>query len=89
MIQGVTMILVSIVIFVQGAVETGGVDKVYTTNKDAGRLDFFTFSGDLTTRVDTLSAWTGQLFISLSLLGCQQNFVQRYVSMKTFAEVKK
>lgn len=83
------MILVSIAIFAQGVFETGGLDKVYNINKDNDRLGFFTFSGDLTTRADTVSAWLGQLFISMSLLGCQQNFVQRYVSMNTFKEVKK
>lgn len=88
-IQGVTMILVSIVIFVQGAIESGGLTKVYEVNRDNDRFKFLTSSGDLSTRVDTVSAWLGQLFMSLSLMGCQQNFVQRYVSMKNFAEVKK
>lgn len=89
MIQGVATILVSIVIFIQGTYESGGIEKVYTVNRDHDRLKFFTSSGDLSTRVDTVSAWTGQLFMSLSLMGCQQNFVQRYVSMKSFAQVKK
>lgn len=88
-IQGVTMILVSIVIFAQGVFETGGITKVYEINRDHDRFKFLTANGDLSTRVDTVSAWTGQLFMSLSLMGCQQNFVQRYVSMKNFAEVKK
>lgn len=55
----------------------------------AGRLEFLNFSGDITTRVDTLSAWTGQFFISLSILGCQQNLVQRYLSMKSVNEVRR
>lgn len=88
-IQGVTMILVSIVIFVQGVIESGGLTKVYEVNRDNDRFKFMTSTGDLSTRVDTVSAWLGQLFMSLSLMGCQQNFVQRYVSMKNFAEVKK
>lgn len=53
------------------------------------RLQLFKFTGDLTTRVDTGSAYLGQLFISLSILGCQQNLVQRYLSMKTEKEVKR
>lgn len=83
------MILVSIAIFVQGVITSGGLEKVYEVNRDHDRFKFFTASGDLSTRVDTVSAWAGQLFMSLSLMGCQQNFVQRYVSMKSFAEVKK
>lgn len=83
------MILVSIAVIGQSAWEAGGVDKVYTANRDSGRLKFLQFTGDLTTRVDTTSAWLGQLFMSLSLFGCQQNFVQRYVSMKCLKDVKR
>ncbi|XP_059611240.1 sodium-coupled monocarboxylate transporter 1 [Phlebotomus argentipes] len=88
-IQGVTMIAISVAIIIQGIFETGSPKKVYDTVKDEGRFQFFNFSGDFTLRVDTVSAWVGQLFMSLSQFGCQQNFVQRYVSLKTFAEVKK
>lgn len=83
------MILVSIAVIGQSAWEAGGVDKVYTANRDSGRLKFLQFTGDVTTRVDTTSAWLGQLFMSLSLFGCQQNFVQRYVSMKCLKDVKR
>lgn len=53
------------------------------------RLHFFNLTGDLTTRVDTLSAWTGQLFVSIGILGCQQNLVQRYLSIGTVKEIRK
>lgn len=36
-----------------------------------------------------MSAWIGQMFMSLSLYGCQQNFVQRYCSMKSEKKVQK
>jgi solute carrier family 5 (sodium-coupled monocarboxylate transporter), member 8/12 len=83
------MILVSIGIIFQGAYEAGGVENVYTRNKDNDRLNFFQATTDPTVRVDTMSAWLGQFFISMSLFGCQQNFVQRYLSMKSFKQVKK
>lgn len=86
-IQGITMIIVSFGVIAQGAYEAGGVEKAVEINRDNGRLDFFTVTGDPTTRIDTLSAWLGQLFISLSVLGCQQNNVQRYMSMNTRKEV--
>jgi solute carrier family 5 (sodium-coupled monocarboxylate transporter), member 8/12 len=85
---GVT-IIVSIVIIIQSTILAGGISEVYNENKNTGRLDFFTFTGDMTVRVDTTSAWIGQLFMSLSLFGCQQNFVQRYLSMKSLNEVTK
>lgn len=53
------------------------------------RLNFFNLTGDVTTRVDTLSAWTGQLFVSIGILGCQQNLVQRYLSMSSVKEIRK
>lgn len=54
-----------------------------------GRLEFFKFTGDITTRADTLSAWLGQLFIYVCVLGCEQNMVQRYLSMSSVSEVRK
>lgn len=76
-------------VIAQGAYEAGGAEKAVIINRDHGRLNFFTFTGDLTTRIDTLSAWLGQLFISLSVLGCQQNNVQRYMSLKSQKDVNR
>lgn len=88
-IQVLVTIVVSAAIIIQSTIVAGGVSKVYNKNHDSGRLDFFKFTGDMTVRVDTTSAWLGQLFMSLSLFGCQQNFVQRYLSMKSIKEVTK
>lgn len=87
-IQGVTMIIVSVAVIFQGMWEAGPAE-IYTKPRETGRLDFMNFTGDFTVRVDTTSAILGQLFMSLSLFGCQQNFVQRYVSMSTLKEVRK
>lgn len=86
-IQVLVTIVVSCTIIIQSTILTGGVSKLYNENRMSGRLDFFRFTGSLTVRVDTTSAWLGQLFMSLSLFGCQQNFVQRYLSMKSIKEV--
>ncbi|XP_075163177.1 sodium-coupled monocarboxylate transporter 2 [Haematobia irritans] len=88
-IQTVTVIIVSIVIIVKGTIYSGGPKEVYDINRRDGRFSFFDFTGDLTVRVDTTSAWLGQLFVSLSQFGCQQNFMQRYVSLKSMKEVKR
>uniref|UniRef100_A0A1I8Q3V8 Sodium/solute symporter n=1 Tax=Stomoxys calcitrans TaxID=35570 RepID=A0A1I8Q3V8_STOCA len=88
-IQTVTVILVSIVIIVKGTIFSGGPKEVYDINRRDGRFSFFNFNADLTVRVDTTSAWLGQLFVSLSQFGCQQNFMQRYVSLKSMKEVKR
>lgn len=87
--QGLTMIAVSLAIIFQGCFEAGGMDEVYRRNKEGGRLNFFNFSFDLTARVTTTSAIFGQLFMSLSIFGCQQNFVQRYCSMDSQKKVTK
>ncbi|XP_059050503.1 sodium-coupled monocarboxylate transporter 2 [Achroia grisella] len=47
------------------------------------------FTGDPTVRVDTLSAFIGQLFMSVSIYGCQQTFVQRYCSLSSESKVRR
>ncbi|CAG9806281.1 unnamed protein product [Chironomus riparius] len=86
-IQVVVTIVVSVAIIIQSTIIAGGVTDVLKENYDSGRLNFFNFTGSMKTRVDTTSAWLGQLFMSLSLFGCQQNFVQRYLSMKSIKQV--
>lgn len=86
-IQGLTMIGVSVVIIIQGTVNVGGLDNVFNVTAERGRLDFFNFDMDPTIRVTTISATLGQLFMSLSIFGCQQNFVQRYCSMSSQRKV--
>ncbi|XP_014475727.1 PREDICTED: sodium-coupled monocarboxylate transporter 2 [Dinoponera quadriceps] len=88
-IQGLAMIGVSVVIIVQGTVNVGGPANVLNVTYERGRLDFFNFDMDPTIRVTTLSATLGQLFMSLSIFGCQQNFVQRYCSMSSQRKVVK
>ncbi|CAG5078092.1 Similar to SLC5A5: Sodium/iodide cotransporter (Homo sapiens) [Cotesia congregata] len=88
-IQGVTMIGVSIVIIVQGVIDVGGPSTVFNVTHSRGRLDFLDFNTDPTVRVTTISATLGQLFMSLSIFGCQQNFVQRYCSMSSKSKVNK
>ncbi|XP_043462851.1 sodium-coupled monocarboxylate transporter 1 isoform X2 [Leptopilina heterotoma] len=88
-IQGLTMMIVSIVIVIHGTIDVGGVGTVYNITKERGRLNFFNFDMDPTIRVTTVSATLGQLFMSLSIFGCQQNFVQRYCSMGSRGKVVK
>ncbi|XP_076651667.1 sodium-coupled monocarboxylate transporter 1 [Halictus rubicundus] len=85
-IQGLTMIGVSLVIIARGTADMGP-DKVVNVTYERGRLDFFNMDTDPTLRVTTLSATLGQLFMSLSIFGCQQNFVQRYCSMTSQRKV--
>lgn len=42
-IQGLTMIFVSIGVIIQGVYETGGVEKMYNINKDNGETDLFIY----------------------------------------------
>ncbi len=82
-------VVVSLFIIIQSTILADGVTNIYETNKNNGRLNFLNFTGDFTVRVDTTSAWLGQLFMSLSLLGCQQKFVQRYLSVKSVKQANK
>ncbi|XP_031370883.1 sodium-coupled monocarboxylate transporter 1 isoform X2 [Apis dorsata] len=87
-IQGLTMIGVSLVIIVRGSADIGP-SQILNVTYERGRLDFFDMNFDPTLRVTTLSATLGQLFMSLSIFGCQQNFVQRYCSMTSERKVIK
>ncbi|XP_065225169.1 sodium-coupled monocarboxylate transporter 2-like [Planococcus citri] len=87
-IQGLIMIACSIAVIIQGTFTAkDGPLSVITKPYERGRLNFFNFDFDPTIRVTTISALLGQFFISLSLYGCQQSFVQRYLSMKTQEKV--
>lgn len=88
-IQGLLMIAISLAVIVQGTIDVGGVSPLVEVSSERGRLDFFNFDMDPTIRVTTVSAFWGQLFMSLSIFGCQQNFVQRYVSMNSQSKVTK
>ncbi|XP_068625617.1 sodium-coupled monocarboxylate transporter 1 [Battus philenor] len=88
-IQTLTMVLVSGAFIIQATVKAGGPVKVISDNIEGGRLEFFKFTGDPTVRVDTASALIGQLFMSVSIYGCQQTFVQRYCSMSSEARVRR
>ncbi|XP_067007562.1 sodium-coupled monocarboxylate transporter 2 isoform X1 [Anabrus simplex] len=80
-IQGLVMTACSLAVIIQGCINLGGVSPVINISKERGRLQFFNFDLDPTIRVSTVSAVVGQLFMSLSIFGCQQSFVQRYCSM--------
>ncbi|XP_056636007.1 sodium-coupled monocarboxylate transporter 1-like [Diorhabda sublineata] len=88
-LQSVITIAVSLVIFIYGCIESQGLSNVIDVNWVNGRLNFFNFNPDPTVRVTTISAVLGNLFMSLSILGCQQSFVQRYCSMESQKQVTK
>ncbi|XP_026729219.1 sodium-coupled monocarboxylate transporter 1 [Trichoplusia ni] len=88
-IQTLTMIMVSGAFIIQATLKAGGPVNVINENIDGGRMKFLQFTGDPTVRVDTLSAIVGQLFMSVSIYGCQQTFVQRYCSMSSEARVRR
>ncbi|RZF31964.1 hypothetical protein LSTR_LSTR012434 [Laodelphax striatellus] len=87
--QLLVMMACSLIIIFQGLIQNGGVTNVVNISYERGRLDFFNWDTDPTKRVTTYSALIGQLFMSLSIFGCQQNFVQRYCSMKSRRKVYK
>lgn len=87
--QGLTMIILSVGMMIQGTIEGGGITNVVEKNVEGGRMDFLNFDLDPSVRVTTISAVLGQLFMSLSIFGCQQNFVQRYCSMDSKKQVTK
>ncbi|XP_065211622.1 sodium-coupled monocarboxylate transporter 2-like isoform X2 [Planococcus citri] len=87
-IQGILMFTCCVVVIVKGSIENGPINIIKTAH-DRDRLNFFNFDLDPTKRATTISALIGHLFISLSMYGCQQNYVQRYISMATEEKVKR
>ncbi|XP_060880512.1 sodium-coupled monocarboxylate transporter 2-like isoform X1 [Metopolophium dirhodum] len=88
-VQSLVMIGCSIVIIIHGFFIAKGPLNVFEVTKERDRLDFFNFNIDPTLRVSTVSATLGQLFMTLSMFGCQQNIVQRYFSMESQKQVEK
>ncbi|XP_038104877.1 sodium-coupled monocarboxylate transporter 1 isoform X3 [Culex quinquefasciatus] len=88
-IQSLSMTAMLVAIVIYCSVENGGLVRLVEIGEEHGRMNFFNFAADLHLRVTTTSAWLGELFMSLSLLGCQQNFVQRYLSMPNFSKIKR
>ncbi|XP_058116651.1 sodium-coupled monocarboxylate transporter 1-like [Anopheles ziemanni] len=88
-IQSLSMTAMLVGIIIYCSITVGGVDKIFAISSENDRFAFFNFATDLHLRVTTTSAWLGELFNSLSLLGCQQNFVQRYLSMPTFGQIRR
>ncbi|KAL1449600.1 hypothetical protein WDU94_002091 [Cyamophila willieti] len=86
-VQCCVMLGCSCIMIMQGLYEAEGPVNIYRVNKRRHRLDFFNWDLNPTERVTTISALVGQLFMSVSLYGCQQNFVQRYCSMGSFKRV--
>ncbi|KAI5715422.1 hypothetical protein M8J77_015675 [Diaphorina citri] len=86
-VQCIVMLGCSCIMILQGMYEAEGPLKIFKINRRRGRLDFFNWDLDPTVRVTTTSALIGQLFMSVSLYGCQQNFVQRYCSMGSFKRI--
>lgn len=82
LVQMILVLFVTIAIIGQAIYDSNGVAEIYRVNYDSGRLNFFKATGDMTVRMDIVSAWIGQLFISLSIYGCQQNYAQRLISLE-------
>ncbi|XP_050535997.1 sodium-coupled monocarboxylate transporter 2 isoform X2 [Daktulosphaira vitifoliae] len=88
-VQSLVMIGCSVIIILHGFFIAKGPINIFEVNRDRDRLDFFNLDMDPSLRVTTVSATLGQLFMSLSMFGCQQNFVQRYFSMESMKQVEK
>ncbi|XP_072031409.1 sodium-coupled monocarboxylate transporter 1-like [Amphiura filiformis] len=72
-----------ILILVMGSIESGGIANVLRINKDAGRLDIFSFPLDVTERITTPSGFFGPLFNTLAQWSVSQTGVQRFLAAKS------
>jgi SSS family transporter len=64
----------------------GGLHTVLSTAQQAGRLQLFNFSADLTKLTTFWAAGIGGAFMALSTLGTDQAYLQRYFTTKSLKE---
>ncbi|KAJ8034161.1 Sodium-dependent multivitamin transporter [Holothuria leucospilota] len=77
-----------ILVLVTGSSQVGGVDEAWKINKNAGRLDIFTFPFDVTERMTFLSIVIGGAVNRLPMWAVSQTAVQRFLAAKSLRDAE-
>ncbi|XP_046397417.1 sodium-coupled monocarboxylate transporter 2-like isoform X2 [Ischnura elegans] len=72
-----------VTIVVIGTAALGGPARVWQMNQEGGRIEFFNFDPDPTTRHSFWTVTIGSLFIWLADVSANQGMIQRFLSMPT------
>lgn len=88
-LQGITMVLASVVIIILGLIHIGGFGVVWDRSNEGGRIKVFEMSMSVFDRMNTWSVIFGGLTNWLSMLSVNQGMVQRFLSLPTYSAARK
>uniref|UniRef100_A0A4W3JZV3 Sodium-coupled monocarboxylate transporter 1 n=1 Tax=Callorhinchus milii TaxID=7868 RepID=A0A4W3JZV3_CALMI len=78
-----------VALFIQGTIHVGGFGKVWSIAESGGRLNFFDFDPDPRRRLTFWTILIGGTFSWVTIYGCNQAQVQRYLACKSEKEAIK
>ncbi|XP_005187990.2 putative sodium-dependent multivitamin transporter [Musca domestica] len=84
--QSLLMFASIFAIIISAAIKADGLEEIWNTAKEGGRLEFFNFSVDPTTRHTFITQMIGGLATYLAIYGVNQTQVQRLLSVRTLKE---
>ncbi|ODN03398.1 Sodium-coupled monocarboxylate transporter 2 [Orchesella cincta] len=82
-IQVIIMFAAMLIVIFKGAFDVGGHAAVWNIAKEGGRIEFFNFDFDPRTRHTVWGLLFGGYFTWVTVYGCNQAQVQRYLSVPT------
>ncbi|XP_072415007.1 sodium-coupled monocarboxylate transporter 1-like isoform X1 [Chiloscyllium punctatum] len=83
------MVISLLAVLIKGSIHVGSFGKIWNIAKNGGRTNLFDFDPDPRKRYTFWTACFGALFGWISLYGCNQVQVQRYLACKSEKEAKK
>ncbi|KAJ9575571.1 hypothetical protein L9F63_007579 [Diploptera punctata] len=88
-LQGVTMVLASILVIILGLIDVGGFDVVWQRSNEGGRLKLFEMNISVFDRMNFWSVVIGGVSGWLGMLSVNQGMVQRFLSLPTYASAQR
>ncbi|XP_038633886.1 sodium-coupled monocarboxylate transporter 1-like [Scyliorhinus canicula] len=83
------MVIGLVAVLIQGSIHVGGFGKIWNIAKNGNRTDIFDFDPDPRKLYTTWSVGIGAVFGWVSIYGCNQVQVQRYLACKSEREAIK
>ncbi|KAL0273741.1 UNVERIFIED_CONTAM: hypothetical protein PYX00_006346 [Menopon gallinae] len=87
--QIIVMYTAIVAVLIKGTFDVGGLDVVWSRNKDASRDVLFDFDFDPTRRYTFWSVFIGSAFLHFSVFGSNQLQIQRYLSVQSISAARK
>lgn len=88
-LQGVVMVVASIVVVILGVIHVGGVNIVWERNREAGRIRIFEMHASPFQRMSFWTVLVGGTFNWLGYIAVNQSMVQKFLSLPTYRKAQK